>query len=379
MKQLNGNDLSSGESFLMDIVRFLAALWVMLMHGYAIWFPSNSQKAFHFGHAAVIIFFVLSGYVISYTSIKKNRGLKEYFVARFSRLYSILIPSLLITSGIEIYIFNFYPLYYHEINRGWPLLRYIFSGVFINEIWFFSSAPPLNAPLWSLSFEFWYYVVYAFIFFVRPLKVSIALTLIAIFIAGPKILSMMPIWLLGVWAYRFKKMDIPKWSALTISVINFLIAGILIVFMRSLPYKLGTPPWFFASSFISDFIIGLFFALGFYFFPALSFESKNWIGYFRKIANLTFPIYLLHNPFFNLMKCVISFKANSYSQYILVFFILLIIVSILGFVMENYKKNWTGFFKTLFNHRIFEIPGKKKNEPQSVILIDSGDTGLVKK
>jgi peptidoglycan/LPS O-acetylase OafA/YrhL len=378
MKRLNNKDLSSGESLLMDIVRFMAALWVMLMHGYAIWFPSNAPTAFHYGHSAVIIFFVLSGYVISYTSVKKNRGLKQYFVARFSRLYSILIPSLIITAAIELFIQNFYPLIYHDINRGWPLVRYISSGLFINEIWFFSTAPPLNAPLWSLSFEFWYYVIYAFIFFIKPVKLSILLTLIAAIIAGPKILSMMPIWVVGVLAYRFEKPGISKRSALIISGINFLIAGLLIIYLKSMPFKLGTQPLFFAAGFISDFIIGVFFALGFYYFPAISFGSKKWIGYFRRMADLTFPIYLLHNPFFNLIKCIIPFNVNSYSQYILVFISLLVIVSILGFIMEHYKKNWTAFFKALLNHRLLTIPAKDKTDPSKGILMDSVDHRLVK-
>jgi peptidoglycan/LPS O-acetylase OafA/YrhL len=39
------------------------------------------------------------------------------------------------------------------------------QGLFVNELWLFSAAPPLNGSLWSLSFEFWYYAIFGLWFF----------------------------------------------------------------------------------------------------------------------------------------------------------------------------------------------------------------------
>ncbi len=53
------------------------------------------------GHSAVIVFFVLSGFFISssiFRMLEQNKwSWKKYLVARFSRLYTVLIPALMLT------------------------------------------------------------------------------------------------------------------------------------------------------------------------------------------------------------------------------------------------------------------------------------------
>ena len=50
------------------------------------------------GNDAVMVFFVLSGFVIAYVADKKERTPRDYFVSRFARLYSVVVPALLLTA-----------------------------------------------------------------------------------------------------------------------------------------------------------------------------------------------------------------------------------------------------------------------------------------
>ena len=47
----------------------------------------------------MIVFFVLSGYVIAHVLATRERTLFEYFASRFSKLYSVVVPALILTAS----------------------------------------------------------------------------------------------------------------------------------------------------------------------------------------------------------------------------------------------------------------------------------------
>ena len=69
-------------SIFLDALRLLAALIVFASHASYILFHASIWIP---GHLAVMIFFVLSGYVIAYTTFRRPCTPKEYAIARFSR------------------------------------------------------------------------------------------------------------------------------------------------------------------------------------------------------------------------------------------------------------------------------------------------------
>ncbi|MFQ3189263.1 MAG: peptidoglycan/LPS O-acetylase OafA/YrhL [Paraglaciecola sp.] len=72
---------------------------------------------------------------------------------------------------------------------------------FVTQIWFLSAIPFSNGPFWSLGYEFWYYVIFAIVFYIKtPIK-YLLLLVICLFV-GPKILLLLPIWLMGVMVYK---------------------------------------------------------------------------------------------------------------------------------------------------------------------------------
>lgn len=97
----------------LDVVRALAAFAVLIYHVRYRFFldyadlqsSSILTKAFYlitsFGHDAVMVFFVLSGFLISGSIFRERRTGKftwrRYAVNRLTRLYVVLIPGLLLT------------------------------------------------------------------------------------------------------------------------------------------------------------------------------------------------------------------------------------------------------------------------------------------
>ncbi len=92
--------LAPATSFFLDALRVLAAFSVFFTHVAQLWYPRNyTPFEDRFGARSVIIFFVLSGYVISYATFRREREPRAYVVARLSRLYSVAAPAIVLTSS----------------------------------------------------------------------------------------------------------------------------------------------------------------------------------------------------------------------------------------------------------------------------------------
>ena len=88
-----------------------------------------------------------------------------------------------------------------EMGRG-PLdafLGYALSAVFLGASWTLAMLPGSNFPFATLDYEAWYYVLFGLAAFLRGRRRMAALAAAAL-LAGPKILLLFPIWLMGVAA-----------------------------------------------------------------------------------------------------------------------------------------------------------------------------------
>ncbi|HEV7881850.1 acyltransferase family protein, partial [Bradyrhizobium sp.] len=76
------------ESLYLDILRILAALTVLIDHASAVfdirWFGGS-------GHHAVIVFFVLSGYMIAHAAHQPGVDLRTYAQHRAARILSVAL------------------------------------------------------------------------------------------------------------------------------------------------------------------------------------------------------------------------------------------------------------------------------------------------
>ena len=89
-------------SLYLDLMRFLAAVFVVLAHyiQYGVLDETVVRFVPDIGREAVIIFFVLSGYVIAYTTQSRRHSFREYMAARCARIYSVAFPVLLLAFAV---------------------------------------------------------------------------------------------------------------------------------------------------------------------------------------------------------------------------------------------------------------------------------------
>ncbi|CAN5328919.1 hypothetical protein BH09SUM1_BH09SUM1_17330 [soil metagenome] len=123
---------------------------------------------FRFGQEAVMLFFILSGFVIYYSFCGRgtHRGLLDYFVRRLRRIYPNFIAALALA-----YICGCISagrLLDPELPRltGNLLMLQDYAAIKPGAIvlTYFS-----DKPLWSLAYEWWFYMLFPAIFFlVRP-------------------------------------------------------------------------------------------------------------------------------------------------------------------------------------------------------------------
>ena len=103
-----------------------------------------------FANAPVLIFFIISGYVIGISHIHENLtllNLKAYLKKRFIRLYPIYLFSLLLCVVLD--------------PRSFSLPQIIGHLFFLQE--FVVKTLNINGPLWSLGYEFFYYLLFIII------------------------------------------------------------------------------------------------------------------------------------------------------------------------------------------------------------------------
>ncbi len=184
-------------SLYLDLVRFAAALVVVLSHAWLVLFPGYPL---HWpGPAAVIVFFVLSGFVIAYVTDRRDRSLADYTLDRLSRLWSVAFPALGFGMVLGPYVSQ--SVFMPELADAHAGLRTLANAGFMAQLWFFDFAPPLNGPFWSLNYEAWYYAIFG-VWSYLPRSSGLPVAILLSLIAGPKILLLMPCWLLGVLVYR---------------------------------------------------------------------------------------------------------------------------------------------------------------------------------
>ncbi len=191
-------------SVYLDLLRVLAAATVLLSH-----YPLTAGQAaitdrFNFGYDAVIVFFVLSGYVISHAVDTKEKDRVTYSVNRIARIFPVAAVAVVLSLVLMAYGSQYDPSLYPEAFQLQSPLYYLGRTLtFTNEFWGDDIRPFGNGPYWSLAFEVWCYIIYGLIMFTGG-RWRAGLVLLALLVTGPKQWLMLPIWFAGVAAYKHR-------------------------------------------------------------------------------------------------------------------------------------------------------------------------------
>ena len=112
----------------------------------------------NFKHDAVIIFFVLSGLVICATATRPGETWITYLTARASRIYSVAIPAVVLSFGLQA-IAAFLEPGHSQPEPSADVFLPLSALLFILQSWH-PQALPWNGPYWSLCYEVWYYIIF---------------------------------------------------------------------------------------------------------------------------------------------------------------------------------------------------------------------------
>ena len=191
-------------SLYLDLTRLLAALAVVSAHfEFFGVIPAGAWGILpDIGREAVIVFFVLSGFVIATSAAQRSSSARDYAVARLSRLYSVALPVLLLAIASAALLRAMGSLPAQATYSLDKLYLYLpFHLLFLGEHWHLAEVPPLLLPYWSLGYEAWYYLLFGLACYLRGTRRNIAVALV-LAVMGYKLWLLLPVWLSGVWLSR---------------------------------------------------------------------------------------------------------------------------------------------------------------------------------
>jgi peptidoglycan/LPS O-acetylase OafA/YrhL len=317
---------------ILESVRGAAALYVAIEH---LLFslkdvPDYILLPFKFGKEAVVVFFLLSGFVIHYSN-KNSESFKTYFIKRFRRIYGpVLIVFFL---SVVLYYYN------NSSFSGISGLEFIGNLLMLQD---FKGSQPGNwfncflgnSPLWSLSYEWWFYMLYYpicryvkatnklpyififsainwFIFLIFPNHIALVFSMFLIWWSGAELADL-----------YIKKELISSHKIKQIILYNLvmlLFAAVPLLYINKQLFKFG----YFPISTLRYFAAGLAFIAG-----ALIWNKYKWKGFlslfgiFKIVSPISFGIYIVHYPiFFQLNIPITNVLIQSIIKIVLIFFL----------------------------------------------------------
>jgi peptidoglycan/LPS O-acetylase OafA/YrhL len=295
-------------SIWLDLVRGLAALAVVVGHAAQInVYTGPFPFSMFFQKNAVVVFFVLSGMVIAASVDRERKTLGHFALARVSRIVPVAWAAIAVSLAVAVLDVALPgdPLFVEDLRWADPfeLLRAV---LFLSES--YTTGFPPNAPYWSLSYEVWFYALFAAGTYLSGATRAAWLIVLAA-IAGPNILVLLPVWLVGVALVRLPlARRVP--AGVAGGLVLVAVAGLFIAPLFAMDaFRLLHPlvPWKLGSSLyvLTDFALALTLAAG---FAGLRTLSERGVVLpagaepaIRWGANMSFSLYLLHWPLLKLV------------------------------------------------------------------------------
>ena len=336
-------------SLYLDLVRLLAASFVVYAHTNVRFLTPERLPLNEFAHSAVTVFFVLSGYVVAFVVDRRENSAPAYAASRAARILSLSVLAVLLTPILDAIGRSAAPeLYLKTIPSDFVLVRIGASLAFLAEIWTISIMTFSNVPYWSLNYEVWYYVLFGVYCFGNPSRRWIVIAIICLLL-GPKVVLMAPCWVVGVIAYRcgasvrlgpigaaglFIVSCAAFWGYHHFDLMRAFSDGVVMKYLGEWAYVQLN----FSRYFAADWLLAAIIAVNFIaasqlssHLPELRADSLKWVGF---VGGLTYGLYILHFPFVYMWGAVIQSPPPGVEKYLMVLALTLICVGIVTAVGE---------------------------------------------
>lgn len=346
----------------LDTMRFIAAFMVLLSHARNTFFPAfgdlptDQQNIFsmaftmfcRMGHEAVIVFFVLSGFLVGGRGFERIRNgtmnVGSYAIDRFARIFPPLVAAI---------------IFYYITSLVIPHTPFSWATAIGN---LFSlqgiCCESLVSPFWSLSYEVWFYIILGSLaVLLKSKKDSRIIMSLIVFVAAVSVFVMglkmhyLLIWMMGALAYLIRPKNKSKW-VLLLSLVG-LFASILYWQLskdtKSIEFAVeGT------NKQLVEMIMSLMVCLLIQ--QVILFEPSNritkWIE--KKVggmAKFSYTLYLSHRIVFLWIIAFIwskdscQFTASGIIQFMMIIISTLFACWLLYFVSERYSPAIKGYLK----------------------------------
>lgn len=262
------------------------------------------------GHA-VIVFFVLSGYLVGgIASARAHTGrfdFPAYAIDRISRLYVAFLPALLLTAVLDIsgsiwfadtgFWTHAHPMIKEKIDSE-SFLTFLNPGTFFANVFMLQtikSAPfGSNGPLWTISLEFWFYAVFGlgllgYLASTRHKQVLAGLGVVLLTVLlGAQFPGYMGLWLLGVLA------GFIPWRSLERPVLAAGVFLCILAVTRMFQELLEQLSW---GRWLRDYLVAGSFAWLLVSMRKRSFSLFSMTRRFNRfMADFSYSLYLIHFP-----------------------------------------------------------------------------------
>lgn len=346
--------MNYAQSLSLDILRIFAVQLVVIGHALPYF---NIGRANYIQNSAVVLFFILSGIVISYSLFLKmennpNYKFREFFIDRFSRIYTGLVPSLFF-----IFLLDSIQVYYLQ-NESYSFFDAFDLKTFIGNLLMFQDFPKFSLgitsyasgrPLWTLAIEWWLYMSFGLIVIHYTKKFNIRLFIFLVFFIivpfynafGGRGDSLTLFWLGGglISILMFKnRIQVSK----SLSVLFTLILIVLIY------RRLNLTKEAYDLVYASLIILFIFFYLQI--ISNINFNSEKLKKIVHFIAGYSFTLYLIHYTIFDLIA-FFNQKNSSLSTFFFAIIISNMLALILGYYTEMRYKRFRDLLMNILNRK----------------------------
>jgi len=344
--------LTQTQSAIIHWVRFVCSQAVVLAHlfGFFHWEigPFNAM-----GSYAVLVFFILSGFLIAFSIRQKSQelpdyGFMDYLRDRFFRIYPPFVATLLLVFILDIAQFEYtqqlYSFKQYIVNlsinllqlQEFPLATYLNDHYMIEAFRF--RVMGTNIPLWTISIEWWLYIFYGFLIFyiVKAQRVKMihwalllffALSpLYYMFIAARMNKGLTLIWFLGALGVTAQLTAFKNLSKRTL-----LLSVLLLLIGLTGFFKMGL------NGAILIFFLGFYFILAHKNDRLPAMERSHGIAKF--LADYSYSLYLTHYSLILFIMAVFPLHKNAAELGLIYIFVNLFAVGF-AFVFERPSALW---------------------------------------